>query len=73
MKIIILNNDIRLVEESFSISIKISFSAIALLVIAGYIVIVTFFIFEVVFEADESGLLIRNKSNVFRMRNSYKI
>ena len=60
-----LNNGIRL--------IKISFSAIALLMTIKYIIIVTFFVFEVIFEADESRSLIYNKLNVFRVRNSYKI
>ena len=67
-----LNDDIRLIKESFSVSIKISFSAVALLITTGYIVIITFFIFEIAFEADESRLLICNKSSIFRMRNSYK-
>ena len=71
IKIITLSDDILLIEESFP--------TVTLLMITGYVVIVTFLIIGqaviitvFAFEADESKSSIRNKSNVFRMRNSYK-
>ena len=67
-RITTLSDDIRLIEKSFSISIKISFSAIAFLMTTGYIVIVAFLAFEV----DKSRSSIYNKSSVFRVWNSYR-
>ena len=75
MKITTLNDGILLIEESFSTITFLMITKYAVIVIflaTKQIVIVTIFVFKVTFEADKSKSLIHNKSNVFRMRNSYK-
>ena len=73
-KMITLRDDIlrRLINE---ISLTRKVSAIALLMIIRYITIIITLIFVTIFafEIIESRFLIYNKSNVFRVRKSYKI